>query len=327
MRRRDFIILFGATAAAWPLAARAQQPTLPAVGYLHVRSAADAPHLAQAFRTGLQESGFIEGQNVKIEFRWADGQYKRLPALAKELTQIPVAVIVAAGGELAAEAAEAANSSIPLVFSMSGDPVKLGLAESFNQPGRNATGMNILTATMEPKRLGLLHELVPDVTAVAALVDPGFPEAEKQMKDFQEAAPHAGLKLHIFRIDPNRELEATFETIAREQIGAIAVASSPVFDTHRSKIIALAAHYALPAIYHFREYPESGGLISYGIDIREVHRQLGRYTGQILRGAKPGELPIMLPSKFELVINLKTAKVLGLKVPTSMQMLADDVIE
>jgi putative tryptophan/tyrosine transport system substrate-binding protein len=327
MRRRKFITLIGGAATSWPLAARAQQGSTPVVGYLHVRSAADAPHLAQAFRSGLDESGFIEGQNVKIEFRWADGQYKRLPVLAKELAQIPVAVIVAAGGALAVEAAKAASSSIPLVFAMSGDPVKLGLAESFNRPGRNATGMNILTATMEPKRLGLLHELVPDVTAVAALVDAGFPEAEKQVKDFQEAAPHAKLRLQIYRIDPNREIEATFETITSERIGAIAVASSPVFDTSRSNIVALAAHYGLPAIYHFREYPESGGLISYGIDIREVHRQLGRYTGQILRGAKAGDLPIMLPSKFELVINLKTAKALGLKIPTSMQMLADDVIE
>ena len=326
MRRRDFITVVSAVIAS-PLAAGAQQASMPVVGYLHVRSAADASHLAHAFRSGLEESGFIEGQNVKIEFRWADGQYKRLPGLADELAQIPVAVIVAAGGALAVEAAEAASSSIPLVFAMSGDPVKLGLAESFNRPARNATGMNILTATMEPKRLGLLHELVPDVTAVAALVDAGFPEAEKQVKDLQEAAPHAELKLQIYRIDPNREIEMTFESIARERIGAIAVASSPVFDTSRSKIVALAAHYKLPAIYHFREYPESGGLISYGIDIREVHRQLGRYTGQILRGAKPGDLPIMLPSKFELVINLKTAKALGLKIPASMQMLADDVIE
>jgi putative ABC transport system substrate-binding protein len=210
---------------------------------------------------------------------------------------------------------------------MSGDPVKLGLAASFNRPGRNATGMSILTATLEPKRLGLLHEMVPQATTIAALVNSSFSPVESQVKDLEQAAPQAGVKLRVFRIGMDREIEAAFETIAKERIGALTVTGSPYFDTQRAKIIALAARDAVPAIFHFREYAVSGGLMSYGIDIREVHRQVGLYTGQILKGAKPGDLPIMLPTKFEFVINLKTAKALGLTVPSGLLSIADEVIE
>ena len=330
MKRREFIAFAaGAVASpiAWPAAARAQQPAMPVVGYLQSRSAAASAHLADSFRRGLREAGFIEGQNVKIEFRWADGHFERLPAMAKELAGIPVAVLAATGGEPAVMAAKAATSTIPIVFGMSGDPVKFGLATSFNRPGKNATGMSILTATLEPKRLGLLHELVPRATTVGAFVDTKFPPAESQLQDLQQAAPQAGVTLRVFRIGTDRDIDAAFETIAHERLGALAVAASPYFDTRREKIIALAARHAVPAIYHFREYAVSGGLMSYGIDIREVHRQVGRYTGQILKGAKPGDLPIMLPTKFEFVINLKTAKALGLTVPSGLLSIADEVIE
>jgi putative tryptophan/tyrosine transport system substrate-binding protein len=330
MKRREFIALFGGAAAAplaFPYSASAQQPAMPVVGYLQSRSAAGASHLMAAFREGLQDSGFIDGQNVRIEFRWGDGHFDRMPALAKELAAIPVAVLAATGGEPVVMSAKAAASTIPLVFAMSGDPIKLGLATSFNRPGRNATGVNILTTALEPKRLGLLRELAPLATTLAAFVHAHLPQIEGQVNDLQQAAAQTGVKLHLFRISTERDIDAAFETIAREKMGALAVAGSPFFDTHHTNIIALAARHAVPASYHFREYVESGGLMSYGIDIRDAHRQVGRYTGQILKGAKAGDMPIMLPSKFEFVINLKTAKALNLTISPTVLARADEVIE
>ena len=325
MKRREFITLLGG-AAAWPLAARAQQPAMPLIGYLSARSPEDTAHLVAAFRRGLAENGYGEGQNVAIEYRWALGQVDRLPSLAAQLAGRPVAILVATGGETAALAAKAATSTIPIVFSM-GDPVKAGLAASYNRPGGNATGINLLTDTLEPKRLGLLHELVPQVATIGFLLDPNFPPAEAQSKDMQEAARAIGLQIHLLRVNTDREIEAAFETVAQHRIGALAVAASPFFDTRRNTLVALAARHAVPTMYHFREYAAAGGLMSYGIDPVDAYRQVGVYAARILKGAKPADLPVLQPTKFEFVINLKTAKTLGLEIPARLISFVDEVIE
>jgi putative ABC transport system substrate-binding protein len=327
MRRRDFITLLSSAAVAWPIAARAQQPAMPVIGYLSARSPDDTAHLVAAFRRGLGEGGFVEGQNVTIEYRWALGQYDRLPAMAAELARRPVAILATTGGEPAALAAKAATSTIPIVFLIGGDPVKVGLAASYNRPGGNATGMNILTATLEAKRLGLLHELVPQAATIGVLLNPNFQPAESQLRDVQEAARTIGLQIHVLHAGTDRELDAAFETIAQQRIAALAVTADPFFDTRRDKLVALAARHAVPTMYHFREFAAAGGLISYGIDTLETNRQLGVYAGQILKGAKPADLPVMQPTKFEFVINLKTAKALGLDVPPGLSARADELIE
>jgi len=327
MKRRDFITLLGGAAAAWPLAARAQQPALPVIGYLSARSADDTAHLVAAFRRGLGEGGFVEGQNVMIEYRWAIGQYDRLPAMAAELARRPVAIFATTGGEPSALAAKAATSTIPIVFLIGGDPVKLGLVASYNRPGGNATGMNILTATMEPKRLGLLRELVPQAATIGILLNPNFQPAAGQLRDLQEAGRVIGQKLHVLHAGTDRDLDASFETIAQQRIAALVVTADPFFDTRRDKLVALAAHHAVPTIYHFREFAAAGGLMSYGIDSLETYRQVGVYAGQILKGAKPADLPVLQPTKFETVINLKTAKALGVKISDNLLSLADEVIE
>jgi putative ABC transport system substrate-binding protein len=326
MRRREFIALLGG-AVTWPLAARAQQPAVPVVGYLSARSPDDTAHLVAAFRRGLGAGGFVEGQNVTIEYRWALGQYDRLPAMAAELVRRPVAVFATTGGEPAAIAARGATSTIPIVFLIGGDPVKLGLAASYNRPGGNATGMNILTATMEPKRLGLLRELVPQATTIGVLLNPSFQPAANQLRDLQEAARAIGVQIHVLNAATDRELDAAFETISQQRIPALAVTADPFFDTRRDKLVALAARHAVPTIYHFREFVAAGGLMSYGVDSLETYRQVGVYTGQILKGAKPADLPVLQPSKFEFVINLKAAKALGVKISDNLLSLADDVIE
>jgi putative ABC transport system substrate-binding protein len=325
MRRREFITLLGG-AAAWPLAARAQQTAMPAIGYLSARSPEDTAHLVPAFRQGLSEGGFVEGQNVTIEYRWALGQVDRLPALAAELAGRPVTILVTTGGESAALAAKAATSTIPIVFSM-GDPVKAGLAASYNRPGGNATGINILSDTLEPKRLGLLRELVPQAVTIGFLLNPNFPSAESQSKDVQEAARAIGLQIHVLRANTDREIEAAFETIAQHRIAAVAVAASPFFDTRRDKLVALAARHSVPAIYQFREFVAAGGLVSYGISPIDAYRQVGVYAGRILKGANPADLPVLQPTKFELVINLKAANALGLTIPPGVLAIADEVIE
>jgi len=325
LHRREVITLLGG-AAAWPLAARAQHPAMPVIGFLGVRSPDDTVTLA-AFRRGLNEGGFVEGQNVMVEYRWAIGQYDRLPAQAAELVQKPVAVLVSAGGEPAALAAKAATSTIPIVFTIGDDPVKLGLVASYNRPGGNLTGINIFTTTLEAKRLGLLHELVPQAAAIGVLLNANFPAAERQLRDVQGAARAIGLQIHALRANIDREIEVAFETVASQRIAALAVAASPFFTTRRDKIVALAARHAVSTMYTAREYAVDGGLMSYGIDVPDVYRQIGLYAARILKGAKPADLPVLQPTKFELVINLKTARALGLQIPAKLLALADEVIE
>ena len=287
MNRREFITLVGGVAAACPLLASAQQPLTPVVGYLHVRGRENAAHEADAFRRGLRDGGFVEGKNVRVEYRWASGHYDRLQALAAELVNLPVSVLAASGGESTVLAAKSATSTIPIVFTMSSDPVKLGLAVSYNRPGGNVTGVNILSTSLEPKRLGLLHDLVPSALTIGFLVDSNFPPSERQVREVDEAAPAIGVRIRILRVRDAAEIDAAFEAIAQERIAALAVGSSPFLDVHRDQLVSLAARAAVPTIYHFREYPVSGGLVSYGIDIDDAHRQIGLYAAKILNGAKP----------------------------------------
>src|SRR5262245_18342669 len=327
MKRRDFIKLVVGSAIAFPLAAGAQQSGMPVIGFLSARSPEDTGHLVEAFRRGLSEAGFVEGQNVMVEYRWARGQQDRLPDLAADLVRKPVTLLVSTGGEGAALAAKRATSTIPIAFIIGGDPVKLGLVGTFQRPGGNATGITILTATLEPKRLELLRELLPNVSVIGALLDPNFPPYEAQLRDLREAAQALGLQVQDFRVSDDAAIDKAFETIRSRNIAAVIVVAGPFFDTRRDKLVALAARHAVPTMYHFREFPEAGGLISYGIDSRVTYRQIGVHAGGILKGEKPAELPVRQPTKFELVINLKTAKALGLKVPLTLQVAADEVIE
>jgi ABC-type uncharacterized transport system substrate-binding protein len=327
MRRREFIRLITVVASAWPLTIHAQQAGMPVIGYLSARSPQDAGHLVEAFRRGLSETGFVEGKNVTVEYRWAQGQHDRLPALAADLVRKPVAVLVTTGGESAALAAKGETSTIPIAFIIGGDPVKLGFVATYQRPGGNATKITILTATLEPKRLELLRELMPNVSVIGALLDPNFPPYETQLRDLREAARALGLQIQEFRVSNDAAVDQAFETIARQRIPAVTIVAGPFFDTRRDKLVALAAHHAVPAMYHFREFTEAGGLISYGIDSRVTYRQIGVYAGGILKGEKPAEMPVLQPTKFELVINMKTAKALGLKVPWNLQVAADEVIE
>ena len=327
MKRREFISLLGGAAAAWPLAGHAQQPTMPVIGYLSARSPDDTAHLVAAVRRGLGEHGFVEGQNVRIEYRFANGHYERLPAMAAELVRRGVTVLATSGGENAAQAAKAATSTIPIVFILGGDPIKQGLATSFNRPGGNAAGITLLTNLLEPKRLGLLRELVPSAATIGFLLNPGFAASEGQLADVQEAARAINLQVHVLRADTDQELNAVFDTVVQQRLGAVAVGAAPFFDTRREKIVALAARHAVPTMYHFREFVAAGGLVSYGIDPVDAYRQFGNYTGRVLNGAKPADLPVMQAIKFEFVINLKTAKALGLEVPPGLSARADEVIE
>ena len=326
MQRREFITLLGGAAVAWPLTARAQQPAMPVIGFLHARSPEDSAPQVGAFRRGLAERGYVEGQNVTVEYRWGRGQYSQLPAMAAELVRRPVTVLVA-GAEPAVLAAKAATSSIPIVFSVGSDPVKLGLVASYNRPGGNVTGINILTTTLEAKRLGLLHELVPQAATIGVLLNPKSPAYENQLKEVHEAVLALGLQVHVLRASTDREVEAAFETVAQQRIPALILVADPFFDTRREKLVALAAGHAVPVMYQFREYTVAGGLMSYGIDLPDAYRQVGVYVGRILKGEKPADLPILQPTKFEFVINLKTAKALGLTVPLHLQQIADEVIE
>ena len=327
MRRREFLSAVGGAVAAWPLAALAQQQTMPVIGFMSGRSAPDSTHLVAAFREGLGEAGYVEGQNVIIEFRWADGQYDRLPAMAAELVERKVAVLVGVGGDTSALAAKRATSTIPIIFGVGGDPIKGGLVDSFNRPGANVTGYTLLTSQMESKRVGLLRELVPGVSLIGVLLNPKFNPAAAQLQQIEEAAQTVGQKLVVANASNDDELNAAFELLIRQRVNAILAAADPFFDTRRDRIIAFAAQNRLPAIYQFREYAASGGLVSYGPRITDGYRQAGSYAGQILKGAKPGDLPILQPTKFEMVINLKTANALGFTFPNSIQLLADEVIE
>jgi len=327
MRRRNFITLLGSAAAAWPLAARAQQGPIPVIGFLSARSPEESAHLIAAFRQGLAEGGFVEGQNVAIEFRWARGQYGLLPALAADLVSRRVNVLTTAGGEPAAVAAKRATSTIPIVFGSGSDPVRAGLVESWNRPGGNATGITFMTTLMEPKRLGLLRDLVPGVPLVGVLLNPSFPPAERQLRDIEEAARSVDQRIVIAKAGTDAELDAAFASLIKASVGGLLVGADPYFDTRRERIVAFAQQQRLPAIYQFREFAVAGGLLSYGIDVVDAYRQYGVYTARILKGARPADLPVLQPTKFELVINLKTARSLGVKISDNLLSLADEVIE
>ena len=331
MKRRAFISLLGGAAAApsmfWPRLASAEQATMPVIGFLSSRSPAESSHLVAAFRAGLQAGGYVEGQNVAIEYRWAEGQYDRLPALAVDLVRRGVAVLATTGGEPSALAAKAATSTIPIVFTVGGDPVKIGLVASLNRPGGNATGVSLLTTVPEAKRLGLLYELVPNAALIGVLINPNYQGAEAQSREVQDAARAIDRRIEIATAGNDRQLEAAFGTLVQQHADALLVGADPFFGTRRDRIIALAAQFKLPAMYQFRDYPVAGGLMSYGINITDGYRQVGVYTGQVLKGAKPADLPIHQSMKFEFIINLNSAKALGLQIPDKLIALADEVIE
>jgi putative tryptophan/tyrosine transport system substrate-binding protein len=326
VRRREFLALACGTAAMWPLAARSQPPAMPVIGFMSGRSPEDSPHLLAAFRQGLSDFGFVEGQNITIEFRWAGGQYDRLPSLAAELVARRVTVLAAVGGDASAAAAKQATSVIPIVFGIGGDPVQAGLVKSLNRPGANATGYTLLTYDLEPKRFGLLRELVPGALRIGALLGPAGATVPAR-QEIEDATRKFGQHLFIAKVGSDAELDAALGSLIQQQVGALLVAASAYFDTRRDLIIAFAAKHKLPAIYQFREYAVAGGLISYGPRITDSYHQAGIYVGRILKGTKPADLPVLQPTKYELVINLRTANALGLVVPNSMQLLADEVIE
>jgi putative ABC transport system substrate-binding protein len=326
MRRREFLGVLGSAAASWPMVARAQQ-AMPVVGYLSARSAeTDVPMIA-ALRQGLAGAGYIDGQNLAIEYRYGEGQHDRLRGLADELVRRQISVIVTGGGEIAALAAQAATAQVPIVFNVGGDPVRVGLVASVRRPGGNLTGVSSFLGELAAKQLGLLRELVPGTTTIAILVNPNEPVTDPLVRQVEEAAQRVRQKIVILRASTEREIDAAFGSLVEQRAGALLVGAGPLFVTRRDQLIAQAARHALPTMYFRRDLPEAGGLISYGSTIAEGYQQMGAYAGRILKGEKPADLPVLQPTKFELVINLKTAKALGITVPNSMQLLADEVIE
>src|SRR5262245_40284891 len=328
MRRRDFITLLGGAAAAWPLAARAQQPAMPVIGFLNPYSADGQSERLRGFRQGLGDAGYVEGIGLSIDYRWAEGQFDRLSALAAELARRQVAVIAATGSILAALAAKAATTTIPIVFAVADDPVKVGLVANLARPGGNLTGINFFTAELVAKRLGLLRELLPGTTRVAVLVNPrNAMNTETTLRDAQAAASAMGLQIKVMNASTSGEINAAFASLGRERPDALFVAGDGLFNARRSQLVNLASRHALPAGYADRVFPEIGGLISYGTNVIDAYRQVGVYVGRILKGAKPADLPVVQASKFELVINAETARMLGLTVPASLLAAADKVIE
>jgi putative ABC transport system substrate-binding protein len=330
MKRREFIAGLGVAATSSfvrPLAVRAQQSPMPVVGYLSSRSPGESETVVSAFRQGLGESGYVVGQNVEIAYRWAEGHYDRLPTLAAELVGLKVAAILAAGGPPSALAAKKATSAIPIIFSAADDPVGLGLVESLNRPGGNITGMSLFNSVLGAKRLSLLHELVPSAGTIAYLANPANPSAQLEVKALLEGAKASGIDLQVLYASNDQEVEAAFARITELHAGAIIVAGEPYFDSRRAAIVRLAARYAIPASYGWRENVAMGGLLSYETSIADSYRNSGIYCGRILKGEKPADLPVMQPTKFEMTINLKTAKALGLTVPPALLTGADEVIE
>jgi putative ABC transport system substrate-binding protein len=326
MKRRDFIAGLGMSAAL-PPTARAQQSAIPFVGFLSSRSPGESEDVVAAFRQGLAQSGFVAGQNVAIEYRWAEGRYERLPQLAAELVNMRVAVILAAGGPPSALAAKNATTAIPIVFSAADDPIGLGLVLSLSHPGGNITGMSVFNATLSSKRLALLHEFVPAAHTIAYLTNPTNPSTRLEVEAVQEAARAGAIEVKVFNASNDQEIEAAFANLSAEHIGAVMVAGEPFFDSRRTFIVGLAAKHAIPASYSWRQNVAIGGLLSYGTSIIDSYRDAGTYCGRILKGEKPADLPVMQPIKFALTINLKTAKSLGLSVPPALLTGADEVIE
>ena len=325
MRRREFITLLGGAVAAWPLAARAQQAAMPVIGFLNGQSPTTFAHLVAAFRTGLAETGFVEGRNLKIEFRWAEGKLDQLPLLAADLLRRPVNLMVAVGG--AHVIAKAATSSVPIVFTTPGEPVSEGLVRSLNRPGGNATGVSLFSTTLEGKRFELLIELTPTARTIALLFDPNFWTANLTLPEVQAAAASLNKKLRVLTINNDAELDATLASMSRTEFDAVINSSGPFFYNRREKIVAMADRLAIPVMFDARESVEIGGLMAYGASVPDGYRWVGIYAGRILKGERPADLPVVQPTKFELAINLKTAKALGLTVPPSLLARADEVIE
>jgi ABC-type uncharacterized transport system substrate-binding protein len=325
VKRREFVTLLG-SAAAWPLAARAQQAAMPVIGFLKNTTAGASTLQVAAFRQGLNEMGFEEGRNLAVEYHYADNNYDQLSELAADLVRRPVKLIVAAGDNPAL-AAKAATPTIPIVFAVAGDPVQLGVVANLNRPGSNVTGVSFFSITVTPKRLGLLHELVPWATVFGLLANPNNSSAEAEVEEAEAAARELGCKLVVVHATNSTDIDTAFATLVQKSAGAIVVAGDALFINRRDQIIELAARNAVPASYNLREYAQAGGLMSYGADILDIYHQAGVYTGRILRGVKPADLPVMLPTKFPLVINLKTARALGLTVPSGVLAIADEVIE
>ena len=326
MKRREFITLLGGTAAVWPLAARAQQPAMPVIGFLRDTSLAHVTYLVVAFRRGLKEAGVIEGQNVVIEYRSAEDQADRLPTMTSELLRRQVAVIVAMGTP-AALAAKAATASLPIVFSVTEDPVNLGLVASIARPGGNATGVSFLLSELAPKQLGLLRELLPAASRFGLLVNPKNENAETITRDLKAAAAKISVEISVVQASNSREIEAAFAALVRDKVDALIIGTDPFFYSRRVQLTTLATRHALPAVYNLRGYAEAGGLMSYGTSITEAYRQVGVYTGRILKGEKPTDLPVVQSTKFDFIINLPTARALGLEVPPNLLARADEVIE
>jgi putative tryptophan/tyrosine transport system substrate-binding protein len=327
MRRREFISLIGGAAAGWSPLVHAQLRAMPVIGFLSGRAPEESAHLVEAYRRALKEGNFIEGQSVAIEFRWAHGDYGRLPVLAADLVSRNVAVISAVGGDPSALAAKAATATIPIVFTFGGDPVHAGMVASFNRPGGNATGVSTSVNMMEPKRLGLLRELAPGVPLIGALINSNYAPAVRQARDLEDAAGALGQRLIVAKASTDDELVAAFASLAREGVGALIVGADPYFDIRRDHIVALATQQRLPTIYQFREFALAGGVMSYGQNFAEIYRQVGLYTVKVLNGAKPADLPVQQIDKFELIINLKAAKEQGIAISANLLSLADEVIE
>jgi putative tryptophan/tyrosine transport system substrate-binding protein len=327
MNRRAFITRLGSAAAAWPLAARAQQGAMPVIGFMRADTPESSVTQLAAFRQGLSETGYVEKQNITIEYRWAgQGHYDQLPALVADLVRRKVSVIAATTTQ-AALAAKASTTSIPIVFETGLDPIKLGLVASLNRPGGNITGVTQLSSELLSKRLGLLHDLLPAVATIGFLVDPTYPGTESQARDVQEATRTLGLQMHVLNAGTEVEINTAFADFAKLRVGALVVGAGTLFPARAQQFATLAAHHALPTFYQYREYVAAGGLISYGASLSDSYRQTGVYTGRILKGEKPADLPVLQPTKFELVINLKTAKALGLTIPPGVLAIADEVIE